>query len=77
MEWTKEAFFLGAPCPMITPGVLTKVGNELTTPVGCVHFVGTETSSVWRGYMEGAVQSGQRGGQEVVRAILAATPALL
>lgn len=71
MDWTKEAFFLGAPCPITTPGVLTKVGSELATPVGRVHFVGTETSREWRGYMEGAVRSGQRGGAEVVKALLA------
>lgn len=71
MEWTKEAFFLGAPCPITTPGVLTKVGDELATSVGRVHFVGTETSRDWRGYMEGAVRSGQRGGAEVVKALSA------
>ena len=53
----------------MTPGVLTSVGVELATPVGCVHFAGTETSSVWRGYMEGAVRSGQRAGAEVVKAL--------
>ncbi|KAF7162451.1 hypothetical protein CNMCM5623_007742 [Aspergillus felis] len=55
MEWTKEAHFLGAPCPVTIPGVLTQIGGELATPVGRVHFVGTETSNRWRGYMEGAV----------------------
>ncbi|KAL2826190.1 amine oxidase [Aspergillus pseudoustus] len=67
MEWTKEAFFLGAPCPITTPGVLSAVGGEIATPVGNVHFVGTETSREWRGYMEGAIRSGLRGGAEVVR----------
>lgn len=67
MEWTKQGFFLGAPCPVMTPGILTAVGTELATPFGDVHFVGTETSTVWRGYMEGAVRSGQRGGAEVVK----------
>ena len=32
-----------------------------------VHWAGTETSQVWTGYMEGAVQSGQRAAREVVR----------
>lgn len=69
MEWTKEAYFLGAPCPITTPGALSIVGKEIAAPFGRVHFVGTETSRVWRGYMEGAIQSGQRGGAEVVKAI--------
>lgn len=67
VEWTKQEFHLGAPCPVMTPGILTAVGTELAKPFGDVHFVGTETSTVWRGYMEGAVRSGQRGGAEVVR----------
>lgn len=67
MEWTKEAFFLGAPCPVTTPGVLSAVGGEIATPVGDLHFVGTETSREWRGYMEGAIRSGLRGGAEVVK----------
>ncbi|OOQ85269.1 flavin-containing amine oxidase [Penicillium brasilianum] len=67
MEWAKQAYFLGAPCPVMTPGILTTVGTELATPFGDVHFVGTETATVWRGYMEGAVRSGQRGGAEVVK----------
>ncbi|KAJ5281276.1 flavin-containing amine oxidase [Penicillium angulare] len=69
MEWAKQAFFLGAPCPVMTPGTLTSVGDKIATPFGNVHFVGTETAQVWRGYMEGAVRSGQRGGAEVVKAL--------
>lgn len=70
MEWAKQGYFLGAPCPVMTPGVLTTVGTELATSFGDVHFVGTETSTVWRGYMEGAVRSGQRGGAEVVKELM-------
>lgn len=70
MEWAKQGFFLGAPCPVMTPGILTTMGTELATPFGDVHFVGTETSTVWRGYMEGAVRSGQRGGAEVVKELV-------
>ncbi|KAJ5995470.1 amine oxidase [Penicillium waksmanii] len=69
MEWSKQAFFLGAPCPVMTPGTLTSVGENLTQPFKNIHFVGTETATVWRGYMEGAVRSGQRGGAEAVKAL--------
>ncbi|KAK8147855.1 hypothetical protein G3M48_000918 [Beauveria asiatica] len=34
-----------------------------------VHFIGTETSYVWKGYMEGAVLSGIRGAKEVIAAL--------
>jgi monoamine oxidase len=65
-EWSKEQWSKGAPCPATTPGLLAAAGNALTEPVGNIHFVGTETSAVWSGYMEGAVRSGVRGAKEVV-----------
>jgi monoamine oxidase len=37
-EWAKEAHFLGAPCPVTIPGVLTKIGGQLANPVGRVAF---------------------------------------
>lgn len=67
MEWSKQAFFLGAPCPVMTPGTLVAFGESLAKPAENIHFVGTETATVWRGYMEGAVRSGQRGGAEVLK----------
>ncbi|GKZ26319.1 hypothetical protein AbraIFM66951_002249 [Aspergillus brasiliensis] len=69
MEWSKEPYFLGAPCPAMTPGLLTTAGGDLAAPYGRVHFIGTETSTVWRGYMEGAIRAGQRGAAEVVTAL--------
>lgn len=36
---------------------------------GNVHFIGTETSTEWNGYMEGAILSGDRGAQEVIEAL--------
>ncbi len=68
-EWSKEQYSKGAPCPVTGPGVLTRVGKALAEPVGNLHFVGTETSEVWSGYMEGAVRSGERGAEEVVSSL--------
>jgi monoamine oxidase len=33
--------------------------------VGRIHWAGTETSTFWHGYMDGAVRSGQRAAAEV------------
>ena len=38
-------------------------------PVGPVHWAGTETATVWSGYMDGAVSSGQRAAAEVLAAL--------
>ncbi|MGH7960804.1 MAG: flavin monoamine oxidase family protein, partial [Candidatus Binatia bacterium] len=67
-EWSKEEWSKGCPCPVTEPGVMSTVGHAIREPFGNVHFVGTETSVVWKGYMEGAVRSGERGAAEVVDA---------
>ncbi|KAI9933135.1 hypothetical protein MW887_007606 [Aspergillus wentii] len=66
-EWSMEKFSgEGCPCPALPPGVLSIAGDALREPVGDVHFVGTETAAEWKGYMEGAVRSGERGSEEVL-----------
>lgn len=67
MNWVEEQWSQGCPCPAMPPGVMTDFGHVLRTPHGKVHFVGTETSFEWKGYMEGAARSGERGAKEVIR----------
>ena len=67
MEWVKQPWARGAPSPVMAPGVLTSdAGRSLRTPWKNIHFVGTETSVIWKGYMEGAVRSGIRGAKEAI-----------
>ena len=68
-EWSKEEWSKGCPCPVTAPGVMSTVGHAIRESFGNLHFVGTETSVVWKGYMEGAVRSGERGAQEVITAL--------
>ena len=51
------------------PGVLTGCGPTLRTPVGPIHWAGTETATVWSGYIEGALESGERAAAEVAAAL--------
>jgi len=37
-----------------------------STPTSCLHFASTENATAWRGYMDGAIQSGERAAAEVV-----------
>ncbi|KAF5982976.1 flavin-containing protein [Fusarium coicis] len=68
-EWIKQPWIWGCPSPVMMPGTLTSdSGKALREVVGRLHFVGTETSLVWKGYMDGAVRSGIRGAEEVIRA---------
>lgn len=67
-QWNDEEWSgYGCPSPSTGPGVLSAVGFELKRPAGDVHFAGTETSDVWRGYMEGAVRSGEREAELVIK----------
>lgn len=66
-DWAKEEWIWGAPSAVLPLGALANAAAvEVCRPVGDVHFVGTETSDVWKGYMEGAVRSGRRGAKEVI-----------
>lgn len=67
-EWSKDEYSgYGCPCTVLPPGVLSKVGGgQLREQWKDVHFAGTETAGEWKGYMEGAVRSGERAAREVV-----------
>jgi monoamine oxidase len=41
-------------------------GRALRKPVGRIRWAGTETSTYWNGYMDGAVRSGERDAAEVL-----------
>ncbi|MEH1100143.1 flavin monoamine oxidase family protein [Micromonospora sp. CPCC 205561] len=60
-EWTRGCF-CGAP----TPGSWCGYGPELRRPVGRVHWAGTETATRWAGYLEGAIEAGERTAAEVL-----------
>ena len=45
--------------------MLSDFGPALREPCGPIHFAGTETATVWAGYMDGAVRSGERVAKEI------------
>lgn len=68
-NWFDEKWIHGVTYPSMAAGKLSSLGPALKTPFLHLHFGGTETASVWRGYMEGAVEAGERSAEEVIRAI--------
>ncbi|KIW63316.1 hypothetical protein PV04_10170 [Phialophora macrospora] len=64
--WPDEQWSQGCPCPAMLPGDLTEFEKTLRAPFRRVHFIGTETAYEWKGYMEGALRSGERGAREVL-----------
>ncbi|WP_367322417.1 flavin monoamine oxidase family protein [Streptomyces sp. HUAS ZL42] len=68
-RWNNEAYTRGGPVSIAAPGVLTQYGPALREPVGGIHWAGTETSTHWMGFMDGAVRSGERVAKEVLAAL--------
>jgi monoamine oxidase len=64
--WDKETYTGGCPVGIMPPGVMTEYGPALRRPCGRIHWAGTETATTWTGYMDGAVQSGERAAAEVL-----------
>ena len=65
MDWSGEMWTAGCTSPL-GPGVLTSAGPAIREPVGGIHWAGTETATVWNGYMDGAVRSGHRAAEEIL-----------
>lgn len=67
--WKHERYSKGALAPVTAIGHYTKYQSVCGQSVGHLHFVGTEFSRHWKGYMEGALVSGELGAAEVVQAL--------
>ncbi|HVC70280.1 MAG TPA: flavin monoamine oxidase family protein [Acidimicrobiales bacterium] len=68
-HWPAERYTRGGPVAVFSPGLLTGFGPALRDPVGPVHWAGTETATVWCGYIDGALSSGVRAAAEVLAAL--------
>ena len=68
-NWSGETWNRGCPVALVGPGTLIDFGSALRVPVDRIHWAGTETSTYWNGYMDGAVRSGERAAAEVLAAL--------
>jgi monoamine oxidase len=68
-NWADKEYTRGCYAGIMVPGGWTSYGEALRVPIGCQHWAGTETATVWNGYLDGAIQSGQRAAAEVLDAI--------
>jgi monoamine oxidase len=66
LDWQRERWSGGCYGTLFGPNVWTRYGPALRQPVGPIHWAGTETSTAWCGYMDGAVRSGERVAAEVL-----------
>jgi monoamine oxidase len=68
IDWADERWSRGCFMAHMPPGVLTQFGRALRTPVGRIHWAGTETATVSHGTIDGAIRSGERAATEVLAA---------
>ncbi len=67
--WADDPWARGCYGGLMTTGAWTEFGPALRAPIGPLHWAGAETATVWSGYMDGAVQSGERAADEAVAAL--------
>jgi monoamine oxidase len=67
-DWCGEEWSGGAPIALFPTGTLSVHGPALREPIGRIHWAGTETARQCMGFIEGAVESGQRVAGEVLGA---------
>ena len=67
LDWGMEAWSRGGPAGGLPPGMLTHSFAHLRKPEGRIHWAGSEMATEWIGYMEGAIQSGERAADELLR----------
>jgi monoamine oxidase len=65
-DWNTDPWSRGCYVGVAGPGALTTFGEALRAPCGRIHWAGTETATEWMGYLEGAIQAGQRAAAEVL-----------
>lgn len=68
-DWSEEPFTRGCYAGVMPPGVWTGFGPALRRPIGRIHWAGTETAIEAMGYVEGALESGERAAGEVLAAV--------
>ena len=64
-SWSDEKWSRGCFAGVFPPGVWTSLGHALWRPEGRIHWAGTETARQWCGYIEGALESGERVTREI------------
>jgi monoamine oxidase len=66
MDWSQERWTRGCYVGFTPPGVLLDFGEAIRRPFGRIHWAGAETATVWNGYMDGALRSGERAAREAL-----------
>lgn len=68
-DWRATPYIGGGPVSICRPGVLTELDDrpDALEVAGGLHFAGAEYSTQFTGYVEGALRSGARAAQRILR----------
>src|SRR5581483_7362405 len=69
-DWHLDPYSRGTWC-VYRPNQLTRYWAELRKPEANIYFASSDWASGWRGFMDGAVESGRHFGQLAVRSFAA------
>lgn len=69
-SFTKNPWIGGAYSGYYKNGIFSKYGEHIAKPSGNIYWAGTETSTLFKGFMEGAVLSGERVAKEVLNELI-------
>jgi monoamine oxidase len=72
-NWPADRFSPGCVA-VLGPGHMSATYSALREPVGRIHFAGTETATRWPGYLEGAIEAGERAASEILARLAPAAP---
>jgi len=67
-DWNADAYSRGTWC-VFRPGQLTRYLRELQRAEGRVFYASGDNANGWRGFIDGAIESGLRAGREVAAAL--------
>ena len=68
-DWNADPWAKGTWC-MYPKGMLTGALAELQRPEGNIHFAGADIANGWRGFIDGAIESGARAAQTIQEKIV-------
>jgi monoamine oxidase len=68
-DWSAEEYSRGCYAAYMPTGGWVSYGGALRAPIGRLHWAGTETATIWNGYMDGAIRSGEHAAAEVLAAL--------
>jgi len=65
MNWSTQQWTRGCFTGFLTPGATTLFRSAVRDSVGPLHWAGTENSTVWPSFIDGAIRSGERAVAEI------------